>query len=180
MKKYIPCTHQTETVVVFLFLFFFCLCNQAMINYDAEIKKYKMKKWHILAFGSLGRTAVGQWWLDLHQPSSDTDEEPEKYWENQGDSQVKAALASPPLQPNGWLVCSILVLSFIQFNCFVYCICLLAPRLILRGYLTFATGVWRNSCTDRLTGRYLWTLERSVPAIQAEMTGGDWTDTFPI
>lgn len=30
-----------------------------MITYDAELKKYKMKKWHKLAFGSLARTVGG-------------------------------------------------------------------------------------------------------------------------
>lgn len=127
----------------------FYLCNQAMINYDAELKKYKMKKWHELAFGSLGRTV---WGRVVTRPS------PAVIWrrcrtrkttEKTREIQLKAALASSPLQPTGCLVCSILVLPSVQFSCFIYCIRLLALLLIPRGYLSATTGIWGNSGMNR-------------------------------
>lgn len=84
-----------------------------MINYDAELKKYKMaKKWRKLAFGSLGRTVGGQWWLDFLQPSSDRDagrllRKLGRLPKREKKKKQKAALASPTSQPNRCLVCSI-------------------------------------------------------------------------
>lgn len=55
------------------------LCNQAMINYDdAELQKYKMKKWHKLA--PLGRTAEASG--DSTFSSTHLTENQEDYWEN--------------------------------------------------------------------------------------------------
>lgn len=42
MKKYITCRHQTETVVVISFLP--VQSSHDKLLYDAELKKYKMKK----------------------------------------------------------------------------------------------------------------------------------------
>lgn len=69
-----------------------------MTNHAAELKKYKMKKWRNLVFGSLGRTGGPQWWLDLLQPPSDRDAEPGRLLRKLGDFQQnkKAALTSPP------------------------------------------------------------------------------------
>lgn len=95
MRRDITWRHQTETVVVRRSY----LCNQAVINYDAELTKYTMKKWR-LAFGSLRRTVGGQWWLDFRQPSSDRDAEPGRLLRNWGDFQRKKSSTSivPPPQ----------------------------------------------------------------------------------
>lgn len=110
--------------------------------------------------GPLGRTAGSQWWLDLLQPSSDRDAEPERLLGKLG------RLPTPPKQANRCLVCSILVLPFIQLNCFVYCIRLPAPLRILKGYLTATAGIWRVSCMERLywqiSGIFLYCAGRNV------------------
>lgn len=57
MKKYITCRHQTKTVVVISFLP--VQSSHDKLLYDAELKKYKMKK--VTQVGSLRRTTGGQW-----------------------------------------------------------------------------------------------------------------------
>lgn len=59
-----------------------------------------MKKWHKLAFGSLGRTVgcVGRGSGDstFSSPHVTQMQNQEDYWKNRGDIRLKAALASSP------------------------------------------------------------------------------------
>lgn len=71
----------------------------------------------------------------------------EDYWEKLGRLPTKKKSSTSIFSPHnqaGARFAVFLVLQFIQFNCFIYCIHQRARLLILRGYLTATAWIWRD------------------------------------